>query len=961
MNLFDLVAKIILDTDDFDNGLDRARGTAEKFGGALKSGLATAAKVGAAAVTAATAAATAFAKSAIDVGMEFDASMSQVAATMGYSVEELNDATSEASQNFRRLREFAQEMGAKTAFSATEAASALNYMALAGYNTEQSMQALPNVLNLAAAGGIDLASASDMVTDAQSALGLSMDESAELVDKMAKASSKSNTSVAQLGDAILTVGGTAKNLAGGTTEMATALGILADNGIKGAEGGTALRNIILSLGAPTDKAAEALEAMGVKVYDAAGNMRPLNETFKDLDFALSAMTQGEQTQVLNTIFNKVDLKSVNALLANTGERFDELSTAINGAWYTADSLKASLENYDINYDDLISQVSELGITQEEVKNALDSSGGSANTFLDKMLELADAGTEIDDIVEALGIDVYDLGAAFNETTGAAQAMADTQLDNLSGDITLFKSAFEGAQIAISDRMTPTLREFVQFATEGLTQVTDAFNGAGSGVEGLAEKIKSSLEGGSSFKQILDMLSSDYGLSADEAKTAFDAVNKALATTSGSIEDITSSLENSGIEWENYADSAWMSSDGISGAMEALGTVLSNAIGMIASKLPSFIEAGMNILGALAQGILNNLPVLANSALEIIGILAQGILEAVPEMAQSAAELMSNFGTYLSENLPDMISAGLELVSNLAETIRSNAGVLAEGAIDLLIGFAQGLADSLPAMIEHIPDIVSSIANVINDNAPKLLAAAAQIVVTLAVGIVQAIPVLIEHLPDIAEAIWNVFTAINWINLGSTIVNGIGNGIKAMIGFAKGAIGEVKTALVTNIKAIPETFMKLGRDIIQGLIEGIKSMAKAALNSVKELFTSIVSTVKDALGIHSPSRVFAGIGENMALGLGAGWENEFSSLKNRIENDMDFGTASIDFEQSGLAASNRSVVSGLLSGLQESSFTGDFVINLTSEMDGEILARKLFRYNRAESSINGYSLVEGASM
>ena len=129
----------------------------------------------------------------------------------------------------------------------------------------------------------------------------------------------------------MTVGGTAKVLAGGTTEMNTALGILADNGVKGAEGGTALRNVILSLSAPTDKAAKKMQELGLEVFDAQGNMRPLNDIFKDLDSTLSTMTQGEQTQVLNSIFNKVDLKSVNALLANSGERFNELSGYINDA------------------------------------------------------------------------------------------------------------------------------------------------------------------------------------------------------------------------------------------------------------------------------------------------------------------------------------------------------------------------------------------------------------------------------------------------------------------------------------------------------------------------------------------------------------------------------------------------------------------------------------------------------
>lgn len=758
MNLFDLVAKIILDTDDFDNGLDRARGAAEKFGGALKSGLATAAKVGAAAVTVATAAVTAFAKSSIDVGMEFDKSMSQVAATMGKSMDELNSevATVELSTGTftGTLREFAQEMGAKTAFSATEAASALNYMALAGYNTEQSMQALPNVLNLAAAGGIDLASAADMVTDAQSALGLSMDESAELVDKMAMASSKSNTSVAQLGDAILTVGGTAKNLAGGTTEMATALGILADNGIKGAEGGTALRNIILSLGAPTDKAAEALEAMGVKVYDAAGNMRPLNETFSDLDAALSTMTQGEQTQVLNTIFNKVDLKSVNALLDNTGERFDELSGYIDNA------------------------------------------------------------------------------------TGSAQKMADTQLDNLAGDITLFKSALEGAKIVISDQLTPSLREFVQFGSNSITKITDAFK-----------------EGG------------------------------------------------------------------LSGAVEAAGEVLSELTTMIITGAPKMIAAGIKLLSALGEGLLENLPELAESALEIILMLAEAFIDALPEIVKAGVEIISTLALGIAEALPELIPAAVDAILQIVESLTDpdTLGMLVDAAIQIMIALAIGLVQALPNLIEAIPEIIKNLIQAFVENAPKLAVAALELIMVLGEGLIAAIPQLLAYIVEIPAA----------------IIGGIKDGLAGLA--------------------------DIGPQIIEGLVDGIKKMGKWLEDQISGFFGGIVDGVKDLLGIHSPSRVFAGIGENMALGLGAGWDNEFSSLKNRIENDMNFGTASIDFEQSGLAASNRSVVSGLLSGMQEFSFTGDIVINFTSEIEGEILARKLFRYNRAENSINGYSLVEGASM
>lgn len=364
------------------------------LGGTLKTG----AKVVGAGLVAATAGSAAFAKSAIEAGAAFDSAMSQVAATGGKTMAELEadvHSTSTAYGDFTgNLNEYAQFLGSNTAFSATQAAEALNYMALAGYDAQQSMDVLPSVLNLAAAGGIDLAYASDMVTDASSALGLSLDETYTLVDQMATASANSNTSVAQLGEAILTVGGTAKNLAGGTTELSTALGILADNGIKGAEGGTALRNIILSLSAPTDQAATLMAELGLEVFDAEGNMRPLNETFEDLNGILGGMTQQQQTEVLNTLFNKVDLKSANALLANSGDRFDELSAAIDNC------------------------------------------------------------------------------------SGAAQAMADTQLDNLEGDMTLLKSAIEGAQIAVSDALAPSLRGLVQEGTNIVSDLTAGFKEGG---------------------------------------------------------------------------------------------------------------------------------------------------------------------------------------------------------------------------------------------------------------------------------------------------------------------------------------------------------------------------------------------------------------------------------------------------------------------------------------------------
>lgn len=272
---------------------------------------------------------------AIKVGSDFEASMSQVAATMGIT---------SAADEFGVLSAAAKEMGESTKFSASQASEALNYLALAGYDAEKAVSALPTVLNVAAAGGMELASASDMITDAMSALGLETSQMSTFADQLSVTAQKSNTSVSQLGEAILTVGGTAKTLSGGVTEMNTALGILADNGIKGSEGGTMLRNVILSLSAPTSTAAAALSELGVTAFDASGAMRPLQETFADLGGALSQLTEQERTEALSNIFNKVDLKGVNALLGTSAERFDELSGYISDCSGAAAQMAATMDD-----------------------------------------------------------------------------------------------------------------------------------------------------------------------------------------------------------------------------------------------------------------------------------------------------------------------------------------------------------------------------------------------------------------------------------------------------------------------------------------------------------------------------------------------------------------------------------------------------------------------------------------
>lgn len=486
---------VIIGTELDESGLQKGLSGLGKLAGKGLTALGSAATAG---IAAASGAVIAFGAESVKAGIGFDSAMSQVAATMGTTVDQISD-----------LQDFAKKMGSETAFSATQAAEALNYMALAGYDSNKSMAMLPTVLNLAAAGGMDLATASDMVTDAQSALGLSMDETVKMVDQMATASSKSNTSVAQLGEAFLTVGGTAKTLNGGTTELSTALGILADNGIKGAEGGTSLRNIILSLSAPTKDAAEEMERLGINAFDADGNMRPLQDTFADLNNVLSTMTSQEQTQVLNKIFNKVDLKAANALLATSVDRWEEL------------------------------------------------------------------------------------GGAIDTASGSAEKMASTQLDNLNGDITLMKSALEGAELSLSSKLTPSLRRFVQFGTTQITKLDKAFQSGG--ISGLSKQFGQSLADATKeiSKYIPDIISAGATLAGEFVSSMYNYIMK----------NFDRAIRSGGQFLEEFGKGA---EEKIPQIMEAIGDLIGKTI----SNVPKLLEYGTKLIVSLGKGIIAGLPAMA---------------------------------------------------------------------------------------------------------------------------------------------------------------------------------------------------------------------------------------------------------------------------------------------------------------------------------------------------------------
>ena len=726
MNGFDIAAILTIDSSQFDRGLAKAKGAATSFGsgvGGVLGKVGRAAKIG---FAAAGVASVGFAATAAKTGANFDKAMSQVAATMGKTNEELSKEVGSVDTQFGHfsgtIRDFAKYMGKNTKFSATQAADALNYMALAGYDTQKSMNMLPNVLNLAAAGNMGLAEASDMVTDAQSALGLSTKETTELVDKMAMAASKSNTSVSQLGEAILTVGGTAKNLKGGTTELAQALGILADNGIKGSEGGTALRNVLL--GIQGKKFEKTFGELGVNAFDAQGKARSLKDVFADMNKVMDGMTVEEKSKLIASAFNRFDLKSVNALLGTNAERWDELAGSIDNAH------------------------------------------------------------------------------------GSAAKMAETQLDNLEGDVTILKSAFEGLQITVSEKLNPVFRQVVQAATHGISAINDLFEGIDS------DKVKS----------IGDLFS----------VAIVGAINKLPSVLSG----ISGLLRGAIISLVDEGGSGIGSA--IASAFSKIGPEMANNFGVILDQLVTLRNLLIQKVGEMIPEVLSAIGEAIPGAIASVGSMFDSLVSV-------GAEMMGKIAEGLPQGIPKLFEQIVPMLTSLSGKIREGAGTLVDAGLNLLLKLAQGIANGLPTLIQNIPTIVSNIAGIINDNMPKILTTGVQIIIALVKGIISAIPTLIANIPQILKAIVDVFMAFSWINLGKIALSGIGKGLESAAGLIKGAMGKVRDGIVDGIKGAVGKVAGIVRRIKSAFnFGGIAGKVRSAFNAVKTAITHPITTAKNTV-------------------------------------------------------------------------------------------------------------------
>ena len=794
-----------------------------------------------------TAGVTALGTAAVSTAANFESSMSQVQATMGITKDSMSTVNGESVNTMDTLSALAKKMGSETAFSASECAEALNYLALAGYDTQQMCDTLPTVLNLAAAGGIDLAAASDMVTDAMSALGMGVDEAGTMVDQMAKTASTTNTSVAQLGEGILTIGATAKTVKGGTAELNTALGILANNGIKGAEGGTHLRNVILSLQNPTDKAAACMEQLGLDVYDSEGNMRSLNDILGDLNTSMDGMTAAEKSNIIGQIFNKTDLSSVNALLANTGSTWDELQQSI-----------------------------------------------------------IDSG-------------------------GAAQQMADTQLDNLQGQITILKSALEGLAISFGELLLPAIKMIVGW----VQKFVDWLNGMDEGTKKVITTVA--------------LLAAALGpvlIVVGKVVSAVGTIMTIVPKVAGVINTVKT-------------------------AFAALNTtMLANPIFLIIAAITALVAAFIYLWNTNEDfrqfwiNLWENVKEVAIAVWEAIKNFFTAAWEAISSTAQAVWNGIKDFFSGLWEGIKTIFSTVVEVIKTIITTYFNIYKTIITTVLNAIktvfTTIWNGIKTVVTTVVTAIQTFITTAWNAIKNTVTTVLNAIKTVITTVWNAIKSAVAAVVNGIKSTITSVWNgikstVSSVVNSIkNTVTTVFNNIWSGIKGTMGKIVSSIKEGFNNAISFITSLPSKALQWGKDMIMGIVNGIKSCIGAVGDAVSSVANKIKSFLHFSVPDEGPLTDYESWMPDFMKGLAKGIEESKSMVAKAVD-----GVAADMILNPSAAVQEISVSGNGGDGVsQGGSINGPLIevkeMNVRSEEDIRKISQQLYRQLQQGRRANGYS-------
>lgn len=893
MDFGSIAAKMTLDISNFTSQLNLAQNQAQRLAvessksfqiGSALTGM------GKVLSTAVTLPLLGIAATSIKVGNEFQAQMSRVQAIAGATGGELD-----------KMKAQAIELGAKTAFSAKEAAQGMENLASAGFQVNEIMDAMPGVLDLAAVSGGDVAASSEAMASSLRAFGLEAGQAGHVADVFARAAADTNAETVDMAEAMKYVAPVAHSMGLSLEETAASIGIMADAGIKGSQAGTTLRGALSRIAKPTKAMVKSMDQLGVSFYDANGKMIPLREQIAQLKTATAGLTQEERNRHLVTLYGQNSLSGMLALLDAGPEKLDKMTNAL------INSDGAAREMAETMQDNLASKIEQMGgafesaaiVIQQILEPALTKVVGGITKLIEAFLNMSPVGQKMVVIfagmVAALGPLLLIAGTVMTTMVKLRIAMQflGPAFMGTMGTIALVVAAFYAlvAVFMIAYTKSERFRNFIDNLAPAIKK------GLGIAVEWTAEKLKVLWEwlqkAAEKVKEFGSVISSkvantlqQFGINLGQAgssigsfiSSGLERLGGAFGKVGGVMSIAASVLTKVGLAFFGITGplglvislvvsflTAWartgqLNADGITQVFDNLTKTIQGAADAINQYLPIFVQKGTEILVKLIEGIANAipgvvsvisrvieslvqtistvLPTILAAGVQILTALINGIAQALPTIIQAALQIIMALFNGLIQALPTIISAAIQIIQALIQGLVEALPAIIEAALQIITGLVQGLIQALPMILEAALQIIMGLVNALIENIGPILEAGIQILMALIQGLIQMIPELIVAA---IEIITTLLTSIL-----SNLPQLLEAGVKLLLALIQGLIQMIPQLLAGALQ-IMMALLKAIVDYVPKLLQAGVQLLQALIQGIASLLGSLISTIASMMG------------------------------------------------------------------------------------------------------------------
>ena len=793
---------------------------------------------------------------AVKTTADFDSEMSKVSAISGATGTDLD-----------KLRGKAREMGAKTKFSASEAAQGMQYMAMAGWKTQDMMDGLEGIMNLAAASGEDLASTSDIVTDALTAFGLSAKDSSHFSDILAAASSNANTNVSMMGETFKYAAPVLGSLGYTAEDAALAIGLMANAGIKSSQAGTSLRGAITNLAKPTDTVAAAMDKYGISLTDSSGKMLSLRELMEQLRQKLGGLSEAEQAQAAAALFGKEAMSGMLAIINGSDKDFEKLAGAIDNCDGSSEKMANTMnDNLQGQITILMSQLQELAISFGEIlMPKIRDIVTHIQNFVDKLNAMDEGQKEtilrIGMFVAALAPMLMGLGKVITFSANVSRALGTLSagLVKAGGFSGVFTKALGlitspaaivvgviAAITAVIIHLWNTNEDFRNTITAIWQKIKDAFTTFAAGI---SERLSAL---GITFSDVTSAIKTIWdgfcNLLAPVLEAAFSTIAIALQTAFNvilGIWDVFSAVFSG--DWSG----AWEAIKGIfSSIWDGLKEYFSTIIGAVKGVADVFLgwfgtnwETVWNGVKTFFEGIWNGI----SSFFEGIW---NGISTFCTTVWNGIVTNVTAFCTTVHDTISTIFNAVKDVVSNVWETIKNVVQVaimfiveVIKAAFELItVPFRfiwENCRDTIISVWETIKSAVQTAINFVKDNiiTPVMNAISATIT-TVWNAIQTTFTTVINAIKSAVQTAWNF--------MKNSVITPVMNGIKTVITTVWNTIKTAVQTVVNAIKTTVQTVFNAVKTTVTTIWNAIKTGTSTAWNAVKTAVTTPINAAKSAV-------------------------------------------------------------------------------------------------------------------